>query len=550
MAYNFFKGLEGVKGRIPLRELILALKKNERDYVSKHLRGDKSESAKLWRKLRKVTGEKEYDRIEKQFFEKLPKSKRTTIKQELYWKIIDILDMLYFRNTLISKILTVSRLYQRFAGRGNKDAVINPYEWIPADSVFWTQVPPWWWYEYSASGIDVTNVPIDSKHVLDHINKILEFNTHTYRVASALRFIPTFKIDIDRSTKLISHISEFIHNNFFPDVHPHYVTVWLIGVYALVFSKLGFIKTVFDLINGLTEIVPIMQELRKYVEIEYELKYEDDMGFMFSVPKIVELISASSYLNVFGNTTKMKEVIDSVVGDPSSSQIVMLQVRAGAWYILNGYYDEGKECLNKAVRTMSVERYPINTKSVYIFSKIWLSLVEKSYDTLDKKYLPMLKELRSDPANIIVSHLCSWMVNMELGRYRQAVASAETLYAYSLRHEMLRGVSGAIRWFTQNIHRQNQSDLWEGLKNRIVETYYTNPAETNIERGIPLLRYIEIKRRGILPEQLPHVRLVNAEKIESNARRVYGVELPREELLSFASSVVLNFKNLLYSLRN
>ncbi len=538
-----------MKGRIPLKELILALKTNEKEYISKHLRGDKSDSAKLWRKIRNAKDKQDYQRLEQLFFKDQKVSKKTAIKQELYWKIIDILDKMYFRNTLINKILTVSRLYHRFAGRGGKDAIINPYKWISSDSVFWTQVPPWWWYEYSSSELDITKITINSRHVLDKINMILKFNTHAYRVASALRFIPVFKVDSYVTSKLIKHIYAFINDYNSEDLPPHYVTAWLIGIYVLVFSKLGSVRTVFDLINGLVKIIPMMRKLRKYVEIQYELKYEDDVAFMFSVHKLIEIISASSFLNVFGEISDMKRVLDEVLKDPLSRQLVMLQVRAGSWYVLNGYYDEGKRCLNNAVEIMPVNMYPENTKSVYVFSRIWLSLVEEDYDSVEAEYIPMLKRLRSEPSNVVVSHLYSWVANMELGRYKQAIASAETLYAYSRRHKIVRGIAGAIRWFSQNIHRHDEFKLWAELKKKVVESYYQYPPDTNIERGIPLLRYIEAKRREIPLRKMPLIKLIYAERIEANAEKLYShTGLHREKLLSFVRNVVQSYKNILGAL--
>ncbi len=545
------KCLGVVKGRIPLKELVLALKTNEKEYISRHLRGDKSDSAKLWRKIINAKNGKDYQRLEQLFFKNQKVSKKTAIKQELYWKIIDILDKMYFRNTLINKILTVSRLYHRFAGRGDKDAIINPYKWIPTDSVFWTQVPPWWWYEYSSSEVDIAKVTIDSKYVLDDINRILKLNTHVYRVASALRFIPVFKVNAYFTPKLIKHIYDFINDYNSEDLPSHYIAAWLIGIYAQVFSKLGFVRTVFDLVNGLAQIIPMMQELRKHVEIQYELKYEDDLGFMFSVHKLIEIISASSFLNVFGEIDEVKNVIDLVLRDPLSKQFVMLQVRAGSWYILNGYDEEGKKCLNNAIEIMPVSMYPENTKSVYVFSRVWLSLVEADYESLKTEYIPMLERIRSEPSNVVVSHLYSWMMNMELGRYKQAIASAEKLYAYSRRHKIVKGIAGSIRWFSQNIHRYDEFRLWDALKRKIIDAYYQHPPETNIERGIPLLRYVEIKRRGIKPKEMPQIKLIDSERIEASAEKLYSITgLPKEKLQLFVNNVVKSYRDRLKALKD
>ncbi len=548
--YNAIKGLEIVKGKIPLKELILALKEVEKEYVSRQLWGDKSDSAKLWRKLRKVKDEETYERVEQQFFEKVSLVRRTAVRQELYWKIVRALDVMYFRNTLISNLLMLSRVYYRFVGRGNKDAIINPYEWIPPDSVFWTQVPPWWWYGYTTTYIDLHGVPIESKHIIDHINRILELNTHAYRVFSALRTISALKPDKLSVQKLITHIAEFLKKFNTGNVYPHYIAVWLIGAYSLAFSKLGFAKTTCNLIKALAEVINIMQDVRKYVEIQYNLKYEDDLGFMFSIPKAVEIMTASSALSIFDDTSKVKEIVDKVVREPASSQIVMLQVRAGAWYVLNGYYEEGQECLLKAEKIMSPEKYPHNTKSVYLFGKMALLLAKQEYEDIIEIYLPMLKEVRSDPANVVIYHIYSWIANIELGNLRKAKASASALYAYASRQEVLSGIANAIRWFMTHIQKDNTDKLWLELKEKIISAYYRSPIETNIERGVPLIRYVMSKITGRPLRDLLPIKLINPEKLELSAKRPY---MKSDEAIGqinkFLDNIINSFKELRLNIR-
>ncbi len=442
-------------------------------------------------------------------------------RNRAYWFIIEVINNYRGSGIFMNRVLHLYRVdtYLRLRD-GSDNALPNAYEILPPDrKEAWFFFKAAWWFEYSLRIYGHSNWKYTDETVVDEAYRAVQVAYFAFKLFSACRRSSTFQLlNKQELENIVKDVNSVLSNK--PPFH--FVSI-------LYFMGISFAFSRSSMWNSLSQLFPFIfkwaneiYDLGKMVQNKYRSLRQDAIAFKATWHFAYEWVYNLPEMSLFTDVTFLS---NHKTAEPLS---LSATVRKAWWLVMNGKYYVGHLMFDTAKQSLNIDKWPYDLKKLYYISMAWIYFVRHRNK---EKTLSLIKQINPRPKSVLnmLSNIYKLFYAIENHDFSEARRSAESIYRYSVRNNLILPIAKAIRWLGKHLDASNETTLWHMFKDKLKEAYLQQPWNLHIERIIPIRLYVESKVNRIdialIDNENDCLKWFSASQLQQYAELIYGFKI-------------------------